>query len=301
MTFEPTRSSGAPLVSVIMPTYHKDSLVLLRAAVESILIQTFADFEFLIVIDGVVPDETRKFLQETYARDARVRLIALQENRGSSHARNTAIREARGEFIAIMDADDVSQPQRFERQLAFLNDTGADACGSFYDVIDSHDRVVGKREVPTSEAAIRRALYWFNPIPNPTIMARANLMKAHPYPERYPDGSVFWYGEDYALWVGIILEGHRVLNQPESLLRYRVNDWFWRRRTGTDAFYTDFSVKWSTMKLYPLYWRPWVALISFVTASTRLWPTWTLALIYRLRSRLRFSPDVRVHDRTGLK
>lgn len=106
-----------PRISVVMPVYNGGPY--LRASVESILAQTFGDFEFLIVNDGST-DGSGEVLDEFAQRDARVRIFH-QENKGMNASNNRACAEARGEFIARMDDDDISHPERFQKQIAFMD------------------------------------------------------------------------------------------------------------------------------------------------------------------------------------
>ena len=103
-----------PLVSVVMPVYNREMYV--GAAIESILGQTFTDFELIIVDDGST-DQSVAIIQGY--RDPRIRLIRFSQNKGVSAARNVGNHEARGEFIAVMDSDDIALPKRLEKQLAF--------------------------------------------------------------------------------------------------------------------------------------------------------------------------------------
>ena len=109
---------SSPSVSVCMPVYNTERYV--AEAVESILAQTFGDFEFIIVDDGST-DGSRAILERYAERDDRIRLIS-RPNTGIGGARNEALRLAKGELIAVMDSDDVALPERFEVQLAYLRE-----------------------------------------------------------------------------------------------------------------------------------------------------------------------------------
>ena len=102
----------APVISVVMSVHNGEKY--LREAVESILNQTFRDFEFIIIDDGST-DGSKTILEEYAAKDSRIRLVVPWENRGLTKSLNDGLALARGEFIARMDADDIALPQRFER------------------------------------------------------------------------------------------------------------------------------------------------------------------------------------------
>jgi len=105
-----------PKVTVLMPVHNGQQH--LREAIESILKQSFTDFEFLIIDDGSTDGSTA--IVKTY-NEPRIRLIANTENQGTVHVLNQGIQEAKGEYIARMDADDISLPQRLEKQVRFMD------------------------------------------------------------------------------------------------------------------------------------------------------------------------------------
>lgn len=106
-----------PLVSVVMPVYNRELLV--AEAIESILAQTFTDFELIIVDDGS-QDCSAEIIRSYAARDARIRCVMLEQNTGEASARNRGLEVARGEFVTSMDSDDISLPERLEKQVEFL-------------------------------------------------------------------------------------------------------------------------------------------------------------------------------------
>lgn len=110
-----------PQVSVIMSVYNAQSEEILRTAIESICSQTFLDFEFIICDDGST-DDTWEKLQKIAATDSRIQLIHNKENRKAGYARNCCIRQASGKYIAVMDADDISDPRRLEIEKEYLDE-----------------------------------------------------------------------------------------------------------------------------------------------------------------------------------
>lgn len=109
------------MISVVLPAYNRRNTV--RKAVESVLNQTERDIE-CIVVDDASTDDTAGVLTEI--SDSRLRIIRLTENSGACHARNVGVQAAKGEYIAFQDSDDCFHPDKLERQLAFLQETGAD-------------------------------------------------------------------------------------------------------------------------------------------------------------------------------
>ncbi len=129
--------ASAPTVSVLMPVYNGERY--LRPAIESILAQTFTDFEFVIIDDGS-NDTSPSILRQYADRDPRVKLF-LREHRGVPDTLNEAFATSRGKYLARMDCDDVALPERFARQVALLDADPAVVCaGGYFQLIDGRGR-----------------------------------------------------------------------------------------------------------------------------------------------------------------
>lgn len=273
----------SPLVSLVMATYRGDKLAHLQEAVESILGQTYVPIEFIVVINGPVEEDSRRYLGDIASRFPRVRLIHLEKNVGPARARNTGIAETKGEYIAVMDSDDIAAPERIERQLEFIGEAEADLVGSFYTVIDESGNALFQKNVPTTPDAVRRAMCVLNPIANSAVFARGEVLKRHRYPESFPAGAL---GEDYALWIELVKKGFRLANQPEYLVKFRADKGFLSRRRGWTAFTCDLGNKLGAMPLYPPYAKPIVLVACLVTSLSRLLPATFLRALYHLRNSL---------------
>ena len=204
-------SDKAPTISVVMSVYNGEKF--LAAAIESILNQSFRNFEFIIVNDGSA-DGSQKILEEYANRDSRIRLIC-RENKGLTASLNEGVARASGEWIARMDADDVSLPDRFEKQMAWLKKTGADICGGHIKLTGAWPHRV--RRYPSSSEAIRLKLLFGSAFAHPTVVMRASLAKANPYHEKA------LYVEDYELWTRLSTLGAKMTNYPSVVLRYRIH------------------------------------------------------------------------------
>ncbi len=202
-----------PIVSVLMPVYNAAHYV--AEAVESILGQTFADFEFLIIDDGST-DRSRAILERYAARDRRIRLTG-RPNTGHSVALNELLRVAGGELVARMDADDVALPERLARQVEYLRAHPDVVCvGSAVHMIDGAGRLVGDGHPAMDHEEIqRRALAGDCPLNHPSVlMRRAALEAIGGYrPELQP-------AEDLDLWLRLGEVG-RLTSLPEVLMKYR--------------------------------------------------------------------------------
>jgi glycosyltransferase involved in cell wall biosynthesis len=204
------------LVSVMMPVLGPHPSYF-RAAVESVLAQTHACLELVIVED---PSTTSGAELLRRLDDPRVRHIANPTRTSLVDQRNRALAEARGDIVAMLDADDLAEPDRFEKQLAFLDahpDVGV--VGSQLTIIDPQGVELGSRAYPLSHDEIVRAFSRYNAIAQPSVMARKHvLVDAGGYQYR-----TFPVNEDYELWSRLAQRGVRFANHPERLLRYRVH------------------------------------------------------------------------------
>ena len=199
-----------PRITVLMPVYNGEKY--LREAIGSVLNQTFRDFELLIIDDGST-DGT----QEIASRfgDSRIRLEKNDINLGLIATLNRGLDLAQGEFIARMDCDDISFPERFARQVEFLDrhpDIGI--CGTWYKKISSHKTITIR--APVGHGTIRFLLLFDNPFLHSTMVMRRSVLKNRGlrFDPRYR------HAEDYDFWARVS-ESTRTANIPEVLLSYR--------------------------------------------------------------------------------
>lgn len=205
--------------------------VYLRAALDSILAQSLADFELLIVDDH--SDDGA--IAGLSLQDPRIRLLA-SEGRGVSHAFNTGLSAARGAYVARMDADDIALPERFQRQLDYLQcHPRVDICGGCVEIFPPERVAGGNRRYQEwlnsclEPSHIRRELFVESPIPNPTaFFRRAAINRLGGYAD--PD-----WPEDYDLFLRADALGMQMGKPPEPVLRWREHD---SRLTRTDPRYS---------------------------------------------------------------
>lgn len=200
----------APRISVLMPVHNGEPY--LREAIDSVLNQTFPDFELLIIDDGST-DASREICR-SYA-DPRLRLEENGRNLGLITTLNKGLDLAKGEYIARMDCDDISLPRRFERQAGFMDahpDIGI--CGSWYEKLDEGRAIVLR--LPTDHATLRFFMLFDNPFQHSSIFMRRSVLEA--WELRFDPA--FIHAEDYEFWARCS-EHTGVANLPEVLLRYR--------------------------------------------------------------------------------
>ena len=210
-------ASPPPTISVVMSAYN--GLPYLGRAVESILGQSFGDFEFIVIDDGSSDPGVLPLLRRYAARDARVRLVS-RANKGLTVTLNEGIEMARGEFIARMDGDDVAKPARFARQLAALRaDPGLVCVGADFELIDGAGRLLTRVIPPRDDRAIQRELLvGHTAICHPTaLMRREAARKVGGY------DAAFKYSQDLDMWLRLGEVG-KLGNVPEVLLQFRMHE-----------------------------------------------------------------------------
>jgi glycosyltransferase involved in cell wall biosynthesis len=200
-----------PRVSVLLCVYNGAGY--LRAALDSILAQTLADFELIAIDDGST-DATPDILRGC----ADPRLVAVrQANLGLTRSLNRGLALAQGEYVARQDADDLSAPRRLERQVAFLDARPEVAlAGTAVRVVDEQGRLVREHRYPQEDAGLRRALLArINPLPHSSVMfRRSGALDLAGWDER------FLKAQDYEFYLRVI-EAHQIASLPERLVTLR--------------------------------------------------------------------------------
>ena len=200
----------APQVSVIMPVYNGQRFVC--AAVESILSQSFTDFELILVNDGST-DQSSELIHAF--RDPRIRIFEGESNRGAAAAKNRGIAESQGALIAFLDCDDLALPERLSEQVRFFNrHPEVGVLGSAMITIDENGEPTG--ETHFAQSGVFETLLFSNALAQSTVMLRRSALGL----ERFI--TEFQPAEDYDLWVRLGC-CTRLANLPQSLVRYRIH------------------------------------------------------------------------------
>ena len=210
--------NNEPLVSVIMPAYN-DREAFLRESIESILNQTYQNLE-LIIADDSTEKISRDIIDEYAATDSRIRIVRSPERMGVCKALNKAIAEAKGEFIAHMDADDVSMPNRLECQIPLFTTSTIAVVGGQVDIINENSEQTGSiSQITCSEEEIKKSFSLGQPqISNPTsIVRRSVFVELGGYEELYR------CSEDYDFWYRVATFGYSFVNTNEVVLHYRIH------------------------------------------------------------------------------
>lgn len=202
-----------PRVTVFMPAFNAERYI--ADAIESVLAQTFTDFELLIIDDGSM-DSTPSVIRK-FAADARLRIVTQADNFGRPRTRNRGLGLARGEYIAFLDADDRCAPGRLERQVAYLDGhTNIDGVGGWMAWIDDCGQPIQRPcyKLPIDPDEIACRMLVDCPIANPTMMVRKRAISNYRYHNK------FIVSQDYELWARMI-KTCRFANLPEVLTYYR--------------------------------------------------------------------------------
>ena len=202
----------APQISVIMPVYNGEKY--LKEAIESILDQTFRDFEFIIINDGST-DKTAEIIKSF--NDARIQLIN-QKNAGIILSLNRGISESRGKYIARMDADDISLPERLEKEYRFLEQNPKyGIVGTTFLIINKNNQVIGVNAVLLENEDLKKEIIIETTFGHGTVMMRKSVLDTVGY---YNPKAL--HAEDFDLWTRFA-EKSKMANLSEVLYLWRDN------------------------------------------------------------------------------
>lgn len=220
--------------SVSMCVYGGDNPCWFKEAVNSILNQTVKPKEIVLVVDGPIYDELENAVLEFEKNDC-VNCIRLPKNLGHGEARRIGLEACKYDLVAIMDADDISAPDRFEKQIVFFeNDSEISIVGGqISEFIDDESNVVGKRIVPLDDTSIKSYMKSRCPMNLVTVMfKKSSVLKVGGFID-------FYCEEDYYLWVRMALDGMKFANCEDILVNVRVGKDMYKRRGGLKYFISE--------------------------------------------------------------
>lgn len=227
--------------SVITSVYKNDKPEYIRVALNSMLVeQTVKPDEIVLVQDGPVSYETSRLLLDYKDKYGELfNVINLPENKGLGNALKLGVENAKYDVIARMDSDDICAPERFEKQLAYL-DTHPECDivgGQITEFIDTPDNIVGKREVPCSNEEIYQYMRSRCALNHPTVMfKKESLLKAGNYKD-------WFWNEDYYMWVRMMEQGCVFANLPDVLVNMKSGLEQYGRRGGKKYFDSEIGIK----------------------------------------------------------
>jgi glycosyltransferase involved in cell wall biosynthesis len=265
-------------LAVIMSVYKNDKLEFVAQAVQSILNQTFSQFDYYIVFDGPVAPDVDNFI--TSLDDKRIRLYRLEENKGLAVALNyllsVVLTTPEYKLIARMDADDISMPERLEKQYNFLSLNNDIAClGCWYEEIDESGKHLSDRILPVDHESLKRRYYTRTPFAHPSVMYRRELIDRSGF---YPVDTQLM--EDNVLWGKALKNGLRFGNLPEILFKFRIDDDFYKRRSGLSygLSYIKVRLPISHELNFPVY----TSFIIIIEGIMKMMPPFFLRIFYRI-------------------
>jgi glycosyltransferase involved in cell wall biosynthesis len=188
-----------------------------------------------MVVDGPIPNELEDTLNTIKKEYDVLKLVRFEKNRGHAAARQAGVDNATNELVAVMDSDDIALPDRFEKQLSFLQaNPDIDIVGGQIDeFIGEVNNVVGKREVPCTDKDIQIYMKSRCPMNLVTVLARKNSIQR-------VGGYIDWFcEEDYYLWIRMALAGCKFANLPDTLVNVRVGKTMYQRRGGWKYFKSE--------------------------------------------------------------
>lgn len=263
-------------IAVIMSLYKNDTLVFVKLAVESILNQTYNQFDFYIQYDGYIPQKVDEFL--TGLQDERIHIYRREDNKGLAYSLNellTIVLSIDYEYIARMDADDISLPERFAKQVAFLDAHPDTEClGTWAIEINSDGSEYYRKQMPETHEECWKQFMIRDCMIHPTVMFRRSYIeKAGMY------SLDTYFGEDTMMWAQGFAAGCKFGNLPEYLYKFRLNDEFFDRRRGWKHAKGILTLRWRVNKM--LHYPVKAYLYAIAYAGAKMMPKGMLNLIYK--------------------
>ena len=223
--------ASQPLITVVMPNYNGNRFV--EQAIDSVLSQTYQNFE-LLVVDDCSTDDSLQLIRRKAQGDSRISIIALEKNSGVANARNVGIKEAKGEYIALLDNDDLWTSDKLERQLAIAKN-GADIVYCSYDFVDEWNNTIKKPFIVPEQTNFNKMLT-SSVISCSTSFIKTELMQRHPFDSNF-------YHEDYVLWMELLRICPIAYGDQKVLMHYRQVEGSRSNRKGNAA-----KERWNTYR-----------------------------------------------------
>ena len=203
------------MISVLTSVYNEKENEI-RESIDSILSQSYSDFELVIVVDKPDNEMAIALLNEYAEKDDRIKIIINEKNIGLAMSMNVAAEAATGQYLLRMDADDVCYPERFKRQYEIITNGDYDlVCGN-YDFIDEDGSMLPQKAAVYTDKQLHKLLPLRNVIHHPTVIMRADKFREVGGYRNYP------CAQDYDLWLRMLCAGHKMHMMPEKLIKYRV-------------------------------------------------------------------------------
>lgn len=263
-------------ISVVMACYQGDRLNALAEAVDSVLEQTIPFYEFIIVVDGPICDEITTYLEQLNIKIDNVEIIYLVENKGAAVARNIGMKKSCGDYIAIMDSDDILYPERLEKQLNALQDKNVDGVWAWQEEFyDETNIFSGIKKCPEQHEDIISKLKFRCLLSDPLTFIKRECFE-----------TTGGYGDfkniniDYKFFLKMMLHGYKFYCVQEVLIRVRVSKEQRVRRGGFALLKQDYKLR------YWMFKHGIISLLEFLKFSViftifRLQPNFMRDFLYK--------------------
>ena len=261
-----------------MATYN-EPVEYLSQAVDSILGQTHDHLELLIADDST-SQATIQMIDDYALRDNRVVVIRGENRMGVAGARNEALKKAKGELIALMDADDISLRDRLEKQVRYAGENqDIDLFGGPIYIIDGHNRVTSQRKYKVDNKQFMRMFAYRNPLAHPTIMFRRSIVDSG-----FLYDPTYKRAEDLEFYLRLFNNGYRLGNMDEFLLNYRIIGDMQKKRQSDNWQYNHKARSKNFNWHYPAF-----SLISWITSCVYLrMPNKIISFLYKRENNKKF-------------
>lgn len=207
-----TNTEDKVLVSIVMPAYNAEKFI--SQAISSVQNQTLQNWQ-LIVVNDCSQDDTKKIVEEFVSKDKRIQLISNKENQGVARTRNTGFRYCDGQYVALLDCDDIWKEDKLEKQVKLAQNSGADIIYCSYSLIDEEGNP-GYKDFIVPETAD------LNLILKNSVISCSTALLTKEIVEQYQFSTTF-YHEDYVYWLTLLRDGKKAAGVVDVLASYRVS------------------------------------------------------------------------------
>lgn len=271
-----TPHPASPQLSCLMSIYLGTQAQQLKLTLDSLAAQTRPADEIVLVEDGPISPEVQQLVAEFKQQHPQLRSVVLAENGGLGRALAAGLATIEKDYVARIDSDDVAFPQRFEKQLAFFSSQPANTAAVGTPVAE-FEHTPGDRDtirrLPESAAECARYVKLNSPLNHPSVMMRTKLIK------EVGGYQPVHQMEDYDLWARLISAGYQLVNMPEALTYFRVDDAQFARRTGKGMFAAEKQMQ-RNLVSYGLVSRPRALLNLMLRSAYRMLPRGILRRAY---------------------
>ena len=263
------------MFSVLLSIYNKEKAEFLIEALNSIITQTLKPDEIVIVEDGPLNDELYKVLNKFEAENKCVRRVPLKVNMGLGRALNEGLKYCSNDLVARMDTDDIAFPDRFEKQVRFMNEhQEIDACSSWiHEFVGEKGNIISLKKLPETHEEIIKFAKHRCPLNHPTVIYRKKAV--------LDVGGYMGFPEDYMLWVRMLMNGSKFHNLQECLLYFRFSPEVIKRRGGWKYAKNDFKTQLTFYRIGFIGMKTFIYNVS-VRIIVRLIPNSLRIRVYKL-------------------